>query len=301
MARHGPRADDGDRRGWTDMDRHGGRDDDFTAWKFETDDGAAKAVVALEAAQTDGLVTLVDHAVISWPQGEQRPELHHARDDTKRGTAWGAFWGLLFGGLFFAPLLGVAVGAGVGAVAKSVAGVGIPEEDLESIRSQLTEGTSLLCAVTEGADMDRLGERLRDVVVDVLSCGAPSGIRTALRGRRGCESSVVWVRRGRSGSDWRLFSAHLGARRCVLVGTSLGTSAVISRSRRLVDGSSSFALTVAATERRGGPQRGLGRHAQCVQGCREPGLERLVAPDGLRPREVRPLSSPTAARRPSPL
>ncbi len=74
----------------------------FTAWKFETDDGAAKAVVALEAAQTDGLVTLVDHAVISWPQGEQRPELHHARDDTKRGTAWGAFWGLLFGGLFFA-------------------------------------------------------------------------------------------------------------------------------------------------------------------------------------------------------
>ncbi len=150
----------------------------FTAWKFETDDGAAKAVVALEAAQTDGLVTLVDHAVISWPQGEQRPELHHARDDTKRGTAWGSFWGLLFGGLFFAPLLGAAVGAGVGAVAKSVAGVGIPEEDLESIRSQLTEGTSLLCAVTEGADMDRLGERLRDVVVDVLASGAPSGIRT---------------------------------------------------------------------------------------------------------------------------
>ncbi|UJP39076.1 DUF1269 domain-containing protein [Cellulomonas palmilytica] len=140
----------------------------FTAWKFETEDGAAKAVVALKAAQGDGLVKLVDHAVIAWPNGEQRPELHHSRDETKRGTAWGAFWGLLFGGLFFAPLLGAAVGAGAGAITKSVAGVGIPEEDLESIRDQLTEGTSLLCAVTENADMDRLGERLRQLQSSTL-------------------------------------------------------------------------------------------------------------------------------------
>jgi uncharacterized membrane protein len=140
----------------------------FTAWKFETADGAQKAVTALKAAQDDGLVHLVDHAVMSWPAGGPRPEMHHANDDLRRGTGWGAFWGLLFGGLFFVPLLGAAAGAATGAIIKSVAAVGIPEQDLENIREQLTEGTSLLCAVTEDADMDLLGERLRQLQSSTL-------------------------------------------------------------------------------------------------------------------------------------
>jgi len=132
----------------------------FTAWKFETADGAEKAVTALKGAERDGLVKIVDHAVISWPEGGARPEMSHSNDDKRRGTGWGAFWGLLFGGLFFVPLLGAAIGAGAGAIAKSVSAVGIPEADLDHIREQITVGTSLLCAVTENADLDRLGERL---------------------------------------------------------------------------------------------------------------------------------------------
>jgi len=132
----------------------------FTAWKFETADGAEKAVAALKGAQADGLVKIVDHAVISWPEGGARPEMHHSNEDKWRGTGWGAFWGLLFGGLFFVPLLGVAVGAAAGAITKAVSAVGITEDQLEHIRAQITVGTSLLCAVTENADMDRLGERV---------------------------------------------------------------------------------------------------------------------------------------------
>ena len=75
----------------------------FTAWKFDTADGAQKAVTALKGAQGDGLVKIVDHAVISWPEGADKPEMHHSHDDKLRGTGWGAFWGLLFGGLFFVP------------------------------------------------------------------------------------------------------------------------------------------------------------------------------------------------------
>ncbi|KQT02598.1 DUF1269 domain-containing protein [Cellulomonas sp. Leaf395] len=132
----------------------------FTAWKFETADGAQKAVAALKGAASDGLVKIDDHAVISWPVGAAKPEMHHSHDDKVRGTGWGAFWGLLFGSLFFVPLLGAAVGAAAGAIAKAVSAVGITESDLDNIRGQITEGTSLLCAVTEGADMDRLGERM---------------------------------------------------------------------------------------------------------------------------------------------
>jgi len=152
----------------------------FTAWKFETVDGAAKAVTALKGAQGDGLVKIVDHAVISWPEGADKPEMHHSHDDKLRGTGWGAFWGLLFGGLFFVPLLGVAVGAAAGAITKAVSAVGIPESQLDQIREQITPGTSLLCAVTENADMDRLGERLHGLHSTLIATNLTDAERSLL-------------------------------------------------------------------------------------------------------------------------
>lgn len=152
----------------------------FTAWKFDTADGAQKAVTALRGAQSDGLVKIVDHAVISWPEGADKPSMHHAHEDQWRGTGWGAFWGLLFGGLFFVPLLGVAVGAAAGAVSKAVAAVGIDENQLDAIRSQITVGTSLLCAVTEDADLDRLGERLHGLHSTLVATNLTEGERSLL-------------------------------------------------------------------------------------------------------------------------
>ncbi|NUU18869.1 DUF1269 domain-containing protein [Cellulomonas humilata] len=152
----------------------------FTAWKFDTADGAAKAVDALKAAQGDGLVRIVDHAVISWPQGEAKPSMHHSHDDKLRGTGWGAFWGLLFGGLFFVPLLGAAVGAAAGGISKAVSAVGIDDAQLESIRAQITEGTSLLCAVTENADMDRLGERFHGLHSTLVATNLTDAERSLL-------------------------------------------------------------------------------------------------------------------------
>ena len=45
------------------------------------------------------------------------------------------------------------------AAAKATGGVGIDKEQLETIRSQVTEGTSALFVVTEEGDLDRVGER----------------------------------------------------------------------------------------------------------------------------------------------
>jgi len=66
----------------------------------------------------------------------------------------------VFGLLFFVPLIGAAAGAAIGAAAKSLNGLGIKESDLDTLRAQITQGTSALFAVTEGADLDRLGERV---------------------------------------------------------------------------------------------------------------------------------------------
>ncbi|GAA4690968.1 DUF1269 domain-containing protein [Nocardioides conyzicola] len=133
----------------------------FTVWKFDDPDGAAQAETALRSGADDGLVTIVDHAVMSWPEGADQPVLHHHHDSPKRGAAWGALWGILGGALFAIPVAGLALGAGIGALAKATAGTGITKEDLERIRTEVGPGSSALFLVTENADMDRLGERFR--------------------------------------------------------------------------------------------------------------------------------------------
>ena len=133
----------------------------FTVWKFNDPDGAANAETALKAGAADGLVTIVDHAVMTWPPGADKPETHHKHDSAKRGAGWGALWGVLGGALFAVPVLGGVVGVGIAALAKSTEGTGITKEDLAKIRTEVVEGTSALFLVTEDADLDKLGERFR--------------------------------------------------------------------------------------------------------------------------------------------
>ena len=104
---------------------------------------------------------IVDHAVMSWPLGADKPETHHEHDDNKRGAAWGALWGLLGGALFAIPVAGAIAGVAIGALAKSTEGTGITKDDLARIRTEVVEGTSALFLVTEDADLDKLGERFR--------------------------------------------------------------------------------------------------------------------------------------------
>lgn len=133
----------------------------FTVWKFNDPDGAARAEKALKAAANDGLVTVVDHAVVSWPEGAEQPNSTRVRDGNRKGAGRGALWGLLGGALFAVPVVGAVVGAGIGALAKATEGTGITQEDLERIRLEIGPGTSALFLVTENADLDRLGERVR--------------------------------------------------------------------------------------------------------------------------------------------
>jgi len=131
----------------------------FTVWQFDTPEGAEHASEALHGAAKDGLVRIIDTAVVSWPEGASKPTTKHAHQDEWRGTGWGAFWGLLLGALFFIPVIGVAAGAALGAATKAMAAVGIDSDQLDRIRESVTPGTSALFAVTEEGDLDRVGER----------------------------------------------------------------------------------------------------------------------------------------------
>src|SRR3954454_9442560 len=131
----------------------------FTVWKFETPEGAGHAASLLARESDEGMVKILDHAVVSWPVGARRPETKHGHENLKHGGGWGALWGLLFGALFVIPLVGAAAGAAIGALAKATEGVGITKEQLETMRAVITEGTSALFLVTEQADLDLVGER----------------------------------------------------------------------------------------------------------------------------------------------
>jgi uncharacterized membrane protein len=135
----------------------------FTVWKFDDAEGAAHAATLLKTAEDDHIVKVVDHAVVSWPVGAKRPTVQQGHEDATRSAGWGAFWGLLFGALFAVPLLGAAAGAAMAGIGHMTQGVGIGKEQLERMRSEITEGTSALFAVTEEGDLDRLGERFRGV------------------------------------------------------------------------------------------------------------------------------------------
>src|SRR5262249_36557662 len=152
----------------------------FTVWKFEDADGAQKAESALRSAANDGLVQIVDHAVLSWPEDAEKPELKHGHDGTKHGAGWGAVWGVLGGALFAIPVAGLALGAGLGALAKRSDGTGITKEDLERIRTEVTPGTSALFLVTDNANLDRLGERFHGRDSKLISTNLTEAEREAL-------------------------------------------------------------------------------------------------------------------------
>lgn len=133
----------------------------FTVWKFDTLDGARHAADLLAQAADDQVITVDDVAVVTWPEGATEPEVDHGSSPGRKGAKWGGIGGLVVGAAFLVPVLGAAAGAAAGAMAGKYVKAGISDEQLAKIRDGIKEGDSALVAVTEGADLDRVGDRFR--------------------------------------------------------------------------------------------------------------------------------------------
>jgi uncharacterized membrane protein len=128
----------------------------LTVWKFSTPDGADAAEDTLVDLQKQNLIAIHDAATVSWPADAKRPKTRQLSSLTAAGALSGSFWGLLFGLAFFVPLLGMAVGAAAGAIGGSLTDVGIDDDFITSVRSQVTPGTSALFVLSSDAVMDRV-------------------------------------------------------------------------------------------------------------------------------------------------
>jgi len=128
----------------------------LTVWKFDSPGGADDAVVTLERLSKEELIKIHDAATVSWANGKKKPKTHQLSNLAGAGALGGAFWGLLFGLLFFIPLLGLAIGAAAGALGGSMADVGIDDEFINSVRTQVQPGTSALFVMSSDAVLDKV-------------------------------------------------------------------------------------------------------------------------------------------------
>ena len=134
----------------------------LTAIKFENTDGADQMLALLQDLQRQNLLKVHDAAIVTWTQGKKGPKTRQLHNLAGAGAFGGAFWGMLFGLIFFVPLLGMAVGAAMGAITASLSDVGIDDNFIKQVRSEVTEGTSAIFLLTSGVVVDRVLENVRE-------------------------------------------------------------------------------------------------------------------------------------------
>src|SRR4051794_22704102 len=153
----------------------------LTVWKFDSAEGANEAEATLEMLAKEELIKVHDAATVTWPKGKKRPKTRQLHSLTGAGALGGSFWGLLFGLLFFVPLLGMAVGAAIGALSGSLADVGIDDDFINSVRSQVTEGTSALFVMSSDAVMDKVSAAMQGTKGALISSNLTEEQETKLR------------------------------------------------------------------------------------------------------------------------
>jgi uncharacterized membrane protein len=153
----------------------------ISALKFETPGGAEEALQTVQSLARDHLIELHDAAIVTWKQGKKRPKTRQLANLAGAGAVDGAFWGMLFGMIFFMPFVGAAVGAASGAFAGSLADVGINDDFIRKVKTQVTEGTSCLFLMTAGATEDKVVEAMKQYKFEIISTNLSQEHEGALR------------------------------------------------------------------------------------------------------------------------
>ncbi|MFG2626709.1 DUF1269 domain-containing protein [Streptomyces sp. NPDC048473] len=140
----------------------------LTVWKFQSAEGAENVETTLKSLQKEGLIKILDAAVVSWPADRAKPRTKQLINLVGAGALSGTFWGMLFGLIFLMPLLGAAIGAAAGALGGKLADVGIDDDFIAEVKEKVTPGTSALFLLTVNEVPDRIGDALPDGGAELL-------------------------------------------------------------------------------------------------------------------------------------
>ncbi|MCX5345636.1 DUF1269 domain-containing protein [Streptomyces atratus] len=153
----------------------------LTVWKFQSAEGAENAETTLKSLQKQGLIKILDAAVVSWPADRAKPRTKQLIDLVGAGALSGTFWGMLFGLIFLMPLLGAAIGAAAGALGGKLADVGIDDDFIAEVKEKVTPGTSALFLLTMNEVPDRISDALPDGGAELLHSNLDTQSEARLR------------------------------------------------------------------------------------------------------------------------
>jgi uncharacterized membrane protein len=141
----------------------------LTVLKFNTPEGANQMLDKVQSLQKMELIKIQDAAIVTWPVGKKSPKTKQLVSMAGMGALNGAFWGMLFGLIFFVPFFGLAIGAAMGALTGKMADYGISDEFIKTTREKVTEGTSALFLMTEGAVLDKVTAELKGYEFELIA------------------------------------------------------------------------------------------------------------------------------------
>ena len=149
--------------------------------KFDSHDGAEKALTTIKDLAQQHLITLLDAAVVTWEPGKKKPKTEQMYNLAARGAMGGAFWGMLFGVIFLVPLFGAIIGATMGALSGSMRDIGINDNFIKDCRDKITEGTSALFLMTMDATIDKVVDAMKQHEFELVSTNLSKEQEEALR------------------------------------------------------------------------------------------------------------------------
>ncbi|HCK80408.1 MAG TPA: DUF1269 domain-containing protein [Candidatus Competibacter sp.] len=127
----------------------------FVAVAYDDRYTAEEVRLRLLRMQKEYLIDLED-AVVAVVDEKGGVKLHQITNLTAVGAVTGSFWGLLIGMLFMNPLLGLAVGAGSGALSGALTDVGINDDFMKKLASELKPGSSVLFVLVKQFTPDKV-------------------------------------------------------------------------------------------------------------------------------------------------
>ncbi len=123
----------------------------FVAVAYDDEYQAQEVRLRLLRMQKEYLIDLED-AVVAVRDAKGKVKLHQIRDMTTAGAISGSFWGLLIGLIFMNPLLGLAAGAAGGAISGALTDIGIDDNFMKKLASELHPGAFGAVCAGQGLD-----------------------------------------------------------------------------------------------------------------------------------------------------
>jgi uncharacterized membrane protein len=139
----------------------------MSALRFQDPDGPDKMLKTLERLQKEGLISVMDAAVVH-RRDDGKVKVKQATSLVGAGALGGAFWGMLIGLLFFMPWMGLAIGSITGALAGKFSDYGIDDDFIKEVGEKIEPGDSAVFLLTSQAVMDKVAPAVEDLDFEVL-------------------------------------------------------------------------------------------------------------------------------------